>query len=187
MSEAHKMDDFLKEISGDRANAIRGLFKEKSIKKNTLILREGEICSKNYIIRKGAARRYFNYLDREVTLDIYLEGAVVFSFESFTYQLESKENIVAITDIECISIDFSDYLEAKKKYPWFVEYDLMFLEQYTAQLENRLKELATLNAAERYEKILTHHPELLQQVPLKVIASYLNVSVERLSRIRSGL
>ena len=63
----------------------------------------------------------------------------------------------------------------------------MFVEQYAIQLERKLKEQITLNAAERYEKILLNYPKIIQEVPLKIIASYLNVTVERLSRIRAKI
>ena len=176
---------FLKSIDKDKAVIILSLLNEAMIKKNTVLLSEGKICTKNYIIKNGVARKYFIHRDKEITTDIYLEGDIAFSFESFTYQKKANENIVAVTALECFVIDYKDYLNAKTKYAWFVEYDLMFIEHYTTQLEHKIKELATLNAAERYKKILTHYPKLLQQVPLNIIASYLNVSVERLSRIRA--
>jgi CRP-like cAMP-binding protein len=116
-----------------------------------------------------------------------LEGDVAISFESFTNQTKATENIVAVTDLECFVIDYKDYKDAKTRFGWFAEIDLMFIERYTIQLEHKIKELATLNAAERYQNILIHFPELVQQVPLKIIASYLNVSVERLSRIRAKI
>ena len=178
---------FLKTIDKDNANVILSLLKDKMIKKNTVLLSEGEICNKNFILKNGVARKYFMHSDKEITTEIYLEGDVAFSFESFTNQTKATENIVAVTDLECFVIDYKDYKDAKTRFGWFAEIDLMFIERYTIQLEHKIKELATLNAAERYQNILIHFPELVQQVPLKIIASYLNVSVERLSRIRAKI
>lgn len=186
MIDNPEIDAFLQSIDENRAAIIQSLFKEDVIKKGTLMLSEGKICTKNFIIRHGVARKYFIHLEKEITTEIYLKGDIAFSFESFTFQKRANESIVAVTDLDCFTIDYKDYLKAKANYSWFVEYDLMFIERYTMQLEHKIKELATLNAAERYEKILHHYPQLLQQVPLKIIASYLNVSVERLSRIRSN-
>lgn len=187
MFDNSEFSNFLNSIDSSRKEIIQSLFKEETIKKNTLLLSEGSICTKNYILKNGVARKYFFHLDKEITTEIYLAGDIAFSFESFTYQKKSDENIIAVTDLECITMDYEDYYKAKSRHSWFAEYDLMFVERYTAQLEHKIKELATLDAAGRYEKILTHYPELLQQVPLKVIASYLNVSAERLSRIRAKI
>ncbi len=179
--------NFLNSIDTDKANVIQSLFTQKSIKKNTYLLNDGQVCKENYIITKGVAIKCFNFDDKVVTTDIYLAGDIAFSFDSFTYQTKSAESIIAVTDIELLCINYNKYSEAKTKYPWFLEYDLMFMEQYIVQLEQKLKEIATLNAAQRYEKILNYYPRLLQEVPLKIIATYLNVSVERLSRIRAKI
>lgn len=187
MFDNSEFSEFLNTIDSNRKEFIQSLFKEETIRKNQLLLAEGNICTKNYIIRNGVARKYFLHLDKEITTEIYLAGDIAFSFESFAYQKKSDENIIAVTDLECITINHTDYFNAKNKHPWFAEYDLMFVERYATQLEHKIKELATLDAAKRYEKILTHYPQLLQQVPLKIIATYLNVSAERLSRIRAKI
>jgi CRP-like cAMP-binding protein len=149
---------FLKSIDEENAEIILSLLKEEKIKKNTVLLSEGEICTKNYILKNGVARKYFIHSDKEITTEIYLEGDVAFSFESFTYQTKATENIVAVTDLECFVIDYKDYMNAKTRYTWFAEIDLMFIERYTIQLEHKIKELATLNAAERYERFLSIIP-----------------------------
>jgi CRP-like cAMP-binding protein len=184
------IDDFftlLKNIEQEKAEIIISLFKKMSVKKNTILLMEGQICRHNYIVENGLARKYFSYLDKEITTEIYLKGDIAHSFESFTKQTKSDECIVACTELEILCIDFNKYTEAKKSYSWLIELDLMFVEQYAIQLERKLKEQITLNAAERYEKILLNYPKIIQEVPLKIIASYLNVTVERLSRIRAKI
>jgi CRP-like cAMP-binding protein len=187
MTESLDYFIFLDTINPQDAKIIHSLFQPKMVKKNTYLLREGQVCEDNYIITKGVAIKSFNLDNKEITTDIYLIGDIAFSFDSFTYQTKSTESIIAITDLELLSIKYQDYTEAKAKYPWLVKYDTIFMERYIVQLEHKLKELTTLNAAQRYEKILTHHTKLLQEVPLKIIASYLNVSVERLSRIRAQI
>ena len=179
--------NFLNTIDPNKATIIQSLFQPKTVKKNTYLLREGQICKDSYIITKGVAIKCFDFDDKEIATDIYLKGDIAFSFDSFTYQTKSTESIIAVTDLDLLCINYKNYSEAKTKYPWFVEYDSIFMERYIGQLEHKMKELATLNAAQRYEKILNNHPKLLLEVPLKIIASYLNVSVERLSRIRAKI
>jgi len=178
---------FLNSIDKHKADIIKSLFVKRSVKRNTYLLKEGQICLDNYIITKGVAIKTFNHADKDITIDIYLAGDIAFSFDSFTYQTQSIENIIAITDLDMLYINYMDYIEAKANYPWLIEYDAFFMERYIVQLEKKLKELTTLNAAQRYDKILKHYPKLLQEVPLKIIATYLNISVEGLSRIRAKI
>jgi CRP-like cAMP-binding protein len=178
---------FLKNIEKEKAEMINSLFKKMSVKKNTVLLAEGQICRNNYIVENGVARKFFYHSDKEITTEIYLKGDIAHSFESFTKQTKSDEYIVACTDIDLLCIDFNNYTDTKKLHSWLIELDFLFVEQYAIQLERKLKEQITLNAAERYEKILENYPKLLQEVPLKIIASYLNITVERLSRIRARI
>jgi CRP-like cAMP-binding protein len=178
---------FLKSIKQDKAEIIASLLKKMTVKKNTILLAEGQICRHNYIVENGVARKFFNHYDKEITTEIYLKGDIAHSFESFIKQTRSDEYIVACTKLDILCIDFNKYTEAKKLYSWLIELDLLFAEQYAIQLERKLKEQITLNAAERYKKILVNYPKILQEVPLKIIASYLNVTVERLSRIRAKI
>ncbi len=178
---------FLSQIDSEKAEIILSFFKEKKVKKKAFLLTEKQICKQSYIIKTGIARKYHLYSDKEITTDIYLAGDFVFSFESFTNQTKSQENIIAVTDLDLLYIDFNQIVEAKKKYSWLTEYDLLFTEQYAIQLENKLRDRITLNARAHYSKILKTNPRLIQQAPLNIIASYLNVSVERLSRIRASL
>jgi len=178
---------FLSSIDPEKATIIQSMVRPQKVKKNTYLLREGQICQFSYIISQGVAKKYINFAEKEVVTDIYLAGDIAFSFESFTHQTLSTESIVAVTDLEMLCFSRSEYFMAKSKYPWFVEFDSQFMERYIVQLDEKMKELATLNAAQRYKKILNHYPKLLQEVPLKVIASFLQISVERLSRIRAKM
>src|SRR3990170_1960080 len=117
-----EIDAFLQSIDENRSAIIQSLFKEDVIKKGTLMLSEGKICTKNFILRNGVARKYFFHLEKEITTEIYLKGDIAFSFESFTFQKKANENIVAVTDLKCFTIDYKDYIAARTNYDWFVEY-----------------------------------------------------------------
>lgn len=185
MNELPDYIEFLQSLDKPKADVIHSLCKEVAVEKGTYLLREGQTCRKNYLLRSGVARKFFCHGDKEITTEIYLKGDVAFAFESSLRQTPSVESIVAVTGLDALCIDDAAFVQAKKAHAWLVEFDLMFVEQYTIQLERRLRDQYTLNAAERYKRILDHYPALLQSVPLKIIASYLNVTVERLSRIRA--
>jgi CRP-like cAMP-binding protein len=186
MTEKSEYLTFLNLMDENKASIIQSLLKQKTVKKKSYLLTENQICKQSYIVKNGIARKFYLHSDKEITTDIYLTGDFIFSLESFINQTKSIENIVAVTDLDLLYINFNEMMEAMKQYPWITEYDLMFTERYAIQLENKLRDRITLNATEHYEKILKNNPKIIQQVPLNIIASYLNISVERLSRIRAS-
>ena len=185
--DIQEISHFFKGLDKEKAGLLQSLFTERGVKRNTLLLAEGQLCRESYVVKSGVARKYFHHGDREVTTEIYLKGDIAFSFESVNSKTGSPENIQAVTDLHVYCINHLEFDKARKQYDWLVPFELTFLEQYTIQLEHKLKEQAVLNAAERYKKMLVSYPHLIQEVPLKVIASYLNITAERLSRIRAGI
>lgn len=95
--------------------------------------------------------------------------------------------IEALTDLEVTIIDYSQFHKAMEKYTDVMMLDKMFIEYYAVWFEQKLQEVQTLEASQRYKLLLEKEPQTIQQLPLTIIASYLNISLETLSRIRSKL
>ena len=99
----------------------------------------------------------------------------------------AKEFIQALTDVTVSIAHYQAFQEAKKKFPKLLELDLMLAEYYGMLVENRLFQFHTMTATERYLDILTKSPHIVQSIPLTVLASYLGISLETLSRIRAKI
>ncbi|PRX54179.1 Crp/Fnr family transcriptional regulator [Flagellimonas meridianipacifica] len=159
--------------------------KTKFFNKGDILLSAGSVCRKSFHVRSGIVRKYYIQNGKEITTDFCFEDDIALAYTSYTFQQPSTEFIDCLTDVK-VSITHREQWEAaKKRFPRLLELDLLLTEIHAGALEEDLLDLRTLTATERYEKLLTQAPELLQHIKLTHIASYLNISLETLSRIRA--
>ena len=109
------------------------------------------------------------------------------SFDSYAQQKPSREYIQALTEVTVNITEYSSFQIEKIKHRQLQELDFLMTEYYALWLEEKVFELHTQNATQRYQTLLTKSPHIIQQVQLTQIASYLNVSLETLSRIRANI
>lgn len=155
------------------------------ILKKDFILKEGQVCHNIYFINKGLLRCFYTKNNKEVNSWFMREGDVIISVESFFNQWESKENIQALEDCLLFYIDFQELQYAYQTFPDFNSIGRILTEKYYQLSEQRLYSLRMQRAHEKYQFLINHFPEIIQRVPLKYIASYLGITEETLSRIRS--
>lgn len=159
----------------------------KHFKKDDILLNEGNICKKSYHIISGIARKYYLKDGKEIITDFYFKDDIAVAFNSYTFQQPSNELIDCITDVKVKVTQKQDWDEAKENFPHLMELDLLLTEIHVAALEEDMHDLRLLNASERYQKLLSDAPSLLKYIKLQHIASYLNISLETLSRIRAKI
>ena len=155
--------------------------------KNEFLIRQGEMTQSLMFILKGVARAYYiSEQELEHTSDFIFEGQPVIHIEAFTKNTPSSVNIVAIEDTEIIWVSrdvFFNFLEKHPKYEGVLRDMIM---NYMSIEMQHMKLVRMGSSRERYEALLKHRPDIIRRVPLKYIASYLNMALETLSRIRSG-
>jgi CRP-like cAMP-binding protein len=159
----------------------------KSFAKNDFLLQADQICRKSYWIVSGTVRKYYLHNDKEITTEFYFKDDLAVSFNSYTLQKPSQEYLQALTDTVVSATDYQLFQQLKRSHPLFQELDFLLTEHYALWLEDRVFELHTQNATQRYLTLLQKSPHIIQQVQLTQIASYLNVSLETLSRIRASI
>jgi CRP-like cAMP-binding protein len=161
-----------------------------SIRKNEYLLREGERCKHLYLIEKGVFRTYRtiikNELPVEVTSGFSFPGDFDTSPSSLILKIPSRENIQALIDSVVVRFDFSKLETLQNSNSKFNELIFLALIDYTTAIEDVLFEFRVLSARERYEKLVKEHPDYVQKIPLKYLASFLNMKEETLSRIRKS-
>lgn len=113
------------------------------------------------------------------------EGDVIVSVESFFSQTESYESIHALEDCRLHSLSYRDLQEAYQNYPEFNFIGRLLTEKYYRLSEERLYSIRMQRGLEKYKSLIEHHPQLIQRVPSKYLASYLGLTEETLSRIRA--
>jgi CRP-like cAMP-binding protein len=182
-----EINNYIKCLDNETMNALQSISSDKKYKKGDLLLRQNEICGKSYLIISGIARKYYLNDGKEITTELYFENDSAVSFDSYTLQKPSREFIEALTDVTVSITHYQAFQDAKVKHPKLLTLDLMFAEYYGMWVENRLFEFQTMTATERYLEILNKSPHIIQTIPLGIIASYLGISLETLSRIRANI
>jgi CRP-like cAMP-binding protein len=156
------------------------------IPRGTYLLKEGEICQHLYFIRKGVIRGYIKDGTKEVTTWMTAENEMVTSIRGLSLQEPSLENIHAIEECDLVVADYSalQYL-----YENHLEVNIVgrkLLEQYYKDAEERAFICRIPNASKRYRHFVETKGDLANRIPLKYIASYLGMTIETMSRIRSA-
>lgn len=156
--------------------------------KNRVIEEEGKVPQYLYFVISGFVR-LFHYNDKgdEVTTHINCPPGFITSYSNFTNQTRSDENLECITDCELLRITKTDLDLLTQKSPAFKDFSFFVFQKSLSYNEKRAKELATLTAEKRYLKLMTEHPELLHNVPMQYIASFLGMNPKSLSRIRKQI
>ncbi len=166
---------------------LEGGFVDKKFRKGSYLLRPGQICTSHLLIKEGVARKFYTHNFREITTEIYFHDDVAVSLDSYIMRKPADVYVEALTELEVTIIDYSRFHEVKNKYAEVMMLDKMFIEYYAVWFEQRLKEFQTMDASERYLDLLEKAPRIVRMLPVTIIASYLNVSLETLSRIRSKI
>ena len=167
--------------------SLETISKQKTFLKGDYLLKANNVCSKSYWVESGIIRKFYLHQDKEVTTEFFFKDDLAISFDSYILQKPSREYIQALTDTVVNVTDYASFQSTKIKRPQLQELDFLLTEYYTLWLEEKVFELHTRNATQRYEAMLKKSPHIVQQVQLTQIASYLNISLETLSRIRAKI
>lgn len=164
------------------------LFQPMVVPKNRILEEEGEIPKHLYYIVSGFMRLfYYNDNGDEVTTHINCPHGFFTSFSDFTNQTKALANVETITKCQLLQITKQDYDILMNESPFWKDYGIQVLQESVVYNEGRSKDLATLTAEQRYLKLMNSHPDIIQNVPLQYIASFLGIKPESLSRIRRNL
>ncbi len=153
-------------------------------KKGEHIVRNGEVCDRIHIIRKGLVRGYFNYNGKEITTWISVDGELVTSISGYFKNKPAIENIQCLEDTYTESLSYQDMHYAIDNYKEMNHLNRILLEQYYLQSEYRSFMARIPAAKDRYEYFVNLvNPEIVKRVPKKYLASLLNMRPETLSRL----
>lgn len=159
--------------------------KHKLLGKKEMLLQAGQVSRHIYFIKKGLFRCYYLQNGEEVCAKFLKEGDIVVSATSFFLQKESNEYIQAIEESSVWYICFDELQYIYAHFPEFNNIARQLSIKSYLLSEQRISFIRMKLASERYKAMLQNFPEMVLRVPAKYMASYLSVSEETLSRIRS--
>lgn len=170
----------------DSLKRITDCFKLKQLQKNTILLSEGEVAKEFYFIYKGCIRTYFIAKQgQERTRYLMIEPSIGTALASFISQKPSFEFIDVIEKTELLVIGHKDFYQLVDTVPQWKDFYLKMMEMAYSFQNRKIEELVTLSAKERYELLIKENPKVVQRLSNKIIASYLVVKQETLSRLKS--
>lgn len=174
-------------ISQELEREIRAVSKTISVSKGDHLIHIDERCSRLYFIDKGLLRGY-HFLDgKEITNWFAQEAEFATCFYAFIAARPSFEYVQALEDSELTALEYSALQTLYTSFPETERIGRIITENYYIRLEERVLNLQFKTAKERYHKLLSSKPSLLQRATLGQIASYLGITQETLSRIRAEL
>jgi CRP-like cAMP-binding protein len=173
-------------LTDDEKNALLSLDLFHSVKKGTVLLKEGQISKESYFVLKGCIRTYYNIDGEEKTTAFYTElnaltpHCVVNKTPSHYYISCVEDSILLISNA-----DMSE--EINKKFPKFDIMCRMLSEELLAKQQIDFDEFKTSSPEQRYLNLLQKRPDLIQRVPQHQLASYLGIKPQSLSRLRARI
>ncbi len=160
----------------------------KNYKKKSRLLSAGEVCTFEGFINKGCCRVYYlNANGNEVDLYFGIEEWWVSDLASFSQQKPSNLFIETLEDTELIFISYEAKERLFKKIPSFDRMFRLMVQRTHETLMKRLLSTYSEPAEERYLAFVNRYPAIVQRVPQHLIAAYLGITPEFLSKIRSKL
>lgn len=174
-------------LSEEESNLLASVFKPKKFRKHQFLLQEGEVCKFAGFIVKGAFKQYtIDKTGKENILGLYIENWWVGDRESFMIGTPSPYFIDAFEDVDMLLAGREDFINKLSQQPFINELMKVLTEKQSFNLMKRVQAAQTLTAEERYEDFQKRFPEFIQRFPQHIIASYLGMTKETLSRIRAG-
>ena len=174
-------------LSNAEKELVEQAFKVKHFRKRQFLLQEGDVCKYMAFVVKGAGRMYsVNENGQENIIRFAVELWWLGDYESYNLHTPSMYTIELVEDADLLLISYEKLLELRKNIP---AVDLMVKEvdsKGTIATQKRIHSAISQGAEERYNLLAKTYPEFLLRFPQSMIASYLGISPETLSRIRKN-
>ncbi len=175
-------------ISEKQFSEIADSLEIKSIKKGEFLLKETEICNHSFFVEKGLLRSYT--LDRngkEHIIQFAPEGWIISDRSSTFFNEKSAMYIDTIEDSGVVFLDEKFFENLSCSSAEFAKSNTQALHNHIRNLQNRVNMLLGATAEDRYLQFIKMYPDILLRVPQWMIASYLGITPESLSRVRKEL
>ncbi len=172
-------------LSDESWLTLEGSISKLNVKKGTCLLKENEVCSSIFFISQGCCKSFYNKDGKEINTAFYFEDDFFTNIVSLKSGEKSKYYIKACENSKVIKLDKFTLLEAYKKSQEIESFGRKILELIIKKQEEQLDDFKLLTPAQRYNNVILKHPDILQRISLTQISSYLGISRETLSRIRS--
>lgn len=172
-------------LDKEQIGALANLLLLVRVRKGQYVLREGEVCQYIYYVEHGLVRQFYVKNERELTEHIGYEGSIIMCIESLFRAVPSYLSIQALEPLTLFAIPFADFMQLCEQSFNFSRIFISILEESLIISQRKADTLRYENAKERYLRTIQDYPDIILRCPLHIIASYLQMSPETLSRVRN--
>ena len=164
--------------------ALKPFLFVKNVKKQETLLMEGDTCKNIYFVKSGAVKQYYLSDGKEFIQNFFFEGNVASAFDSFFTQTSTESYLEAIEGTELMVLSFHNFKAITSAKP---EFSTQLNICVSRMNSNRINLLLMSDGMMRYKKFLEDEPQIAHRVPQYMVASYLGMNPETLSRIRKRM
>jgi len=175
-------------LTKEEEGFIKQYLTPKKLRKKQYFLQEGDVCKYSAFVEKGSLRAFLldEKGDEHITA-FALEGWAISDIPSFMTQEPATLNIEALEDCELVLTSKAAHDELLVKMPKYETYMRIMLTNAYMALQKRMTDMISLSLEERYQALTQQSPALFQRIPQHMIASFMGLSPETLSRVRSRI
>lgn len=175
-------------ISKQELQRIIDAHQEIYFKKGETLFKSGQILNEYVILEKGLVRSFtYNFTGEDISTDFFCDHELVIEVLSLFQRIPLQENIQALTDCKGWIIDYDTFQDLFHSIPGLTEWGRLWMTSKLFQFKQKSIDMITLSAKERYLQLIKERPQVIQNAPLKQIASYLGITDTSLSRIRKDI
>ena len=174
-------------ISDNDFGKFNNLTQQIAFKKKELLLKEGQICKHLYYVYKGLV--YSSYTDHEGLVHVIQIAKEDFWISDLFSFFSGKAALYDITTLEAthlIAISKDNFEKACQEIPVFEHFFRILIQNAYVAQQYRTTQARISDAKTRYQNLIENHPEIIQRVPQYLIASFLGIQPQSLSRIRKS-
>ncbi len=174
------------ELSDDEFDFVQSHFVLKKFKKHQFVVQEGQSVEFDYFVLKGCLKSYFTDSNsKEHIIQFGLPDWWITDYEAYYFQKNATVNIDCIEDSELLCLSSSNREKLCAEIHKIEHFFRKKTNRRNVALQQRIMSLMSVSARERYDSLLEQYPQLFQKVPKRLIAQYLGVTRETLSRFNS--
>ena len=175
-------------LTNEEEEIIKSYLTPKKLRKKQYLLQAGDICKAIAFVEKGTLRAYStDEKGNEHIIQFALEGWTFGDMYSFMTGEPALYHIDALEDSELVLISKSAQEEILARVPKYETYTRMQLTGAYMAMQKRLTSMISLSVEERYKHFISVYPDIAQRVPQHMIASYMGLKPETLSRVRKKI
>lgn len=187
MSNFIRLFDKFPTIDEESKQAFASHWEEFEVEKGFMLENEGYVSQHLYFFNEGSARSYYLRDNREITVSFTLDTEFVAAMHSFITRQPSYENIETMEKSKILKISYNSLQQCFVEIPAIENAYRKILERYYIVLEEQQIFSKFKSARERYLELMENRPKVIQKASVGQIASFLDMTIETLSRIRAKI